>query len=138
VRLLLDTSVVSALMHRDRAALERLRLEDPSSVYLCTPVAAEIEYGLALLASESRRRALLEREYRLLRSAVRFTDWNESAASDFGLWKVRLRERGKPVDDMDLIIASVALTLPARLATSNPRHFARIEVLSVVDWSAVG
>jgi predicted nucleic acid-binding protein len=133
--LLLDTSAVSSLMHRSRTALERLRDEDPSSVYLCTPVAAEIEFGLSLLETASRRRALLDREYRRLRLAVRFTDWTESAAAEFGFWKARLRERGKPIDDMDLIIASIALSLRARLATTNTRHFARIEGLSIVDWS---
>ena len=134
--LLLDTSAVSALMHRRRTALELLRYEDPSGVYLCTPVAAEIEFGLSLLASDSHRRILLDREYRRLRAAVRFQDWGESAAAEFGLCKARLRERGKPIEDMDLIVASIALTLSARLATINTRHFARIEGLQVVDWSA--
>jgi predicted nucleic acid-binding protein len=134
--LLLDTSAVSALMHRSRAALERLRGENPADVYLCSPVAAEIEFGLSLLEVGSRRRNLLDREYRLLRSAVRWADWTEPAAAEFGLWKARLREEGKSVEDMDLIIASIALSLPARLATANTRHFDRIRMLEVVDWSA--
>jgi len=133
--LLLDTSAVSAFMHRRRTALDRLRHEDPSSVYLCTPVAAEIEFGLALLAPGSRRRGLLDREYRRLRSAVRFADWTEAAAAEFGSCKARLRGQGRPIEDMDLIIASVALTLSARLATMNTRHFDRIGDLRVVDWS---
>jgi tRNA(fMet)-specific endonuclease VapC len=134
--LLLDTSAVSAFMHRRVAALERLGQEDPAEVFLCTPVAAEIEYALARLDVGSRRRELLDREFRRLRSAVRWTDWSEGAAAQFGFWKARLRERGDPIEDMDLVIASIALTLPARLATSNARHFSRIETLEVVDWSA--
>lgn len=102
------------------------------------PVAAEIELGLALLAVGSRRRALLDREYRRLRSAVRWAGWTEPAASEFGLWKARLREQGNPIEDLDLVIASIALTLPGRLATANARHFTRIETLEVVDWSAAG
>lgn len=133
--LLLDTSAVSAFMHRRRTTLDRLRDEDPSRVYLCTPVAAEIEYGLSLLAPGSRRRTLLDLEYRRLRSAVRFVEWSEAAAAEFGASKARLRGQGRPIEDMDLIIASIALTLPARLATMNARHFARIVDLRVVDWS---
>jgi len=37
---------------------------------------------------------------------------------------------------MDLAIASVALSLSARLATLNIRHFARIDDLKLIDWSA--
>ena len=133
--LLLDTSAVSAFMHRHRPALDTLREKDPSSVYLCTPVAAEIEFGLSLLTAGSRRRALLDREYRQLRSAVRFVDWTEAAAVEFGACKARLRAQGRPIDDMDLIIASIALALPARLATLNARHFNRIEGLRIADWS---
>jgi predicted nucleic acid-binding protein len=37
---------------------------------------------------------------------------------------------------MDLAIASAALGLPARPATLNIRHFAGIDELELVDWSA--
>lgn len=36
---------------------------------------------------------------------------------------------------MDLAIASIALSLPARLATWNLRYFARIDDLELIDWS---
>ena len=73
---------------------------------------------------------------RRLRAAVRWVDWQEAAPIEFGRWNARLQERGTPIEDMDLAIASVALGLPARLATLNIRHFARIDVLELVDWSA--
>ena len=134
--LLLDTSAVSAFMHRRAGALRRLQEEEPSNVYLCTPVAAEIHFGLSRLEAGSHRRRLLEEEFRRLRAAVRWVDWQESASIEFGRWKTRLQERGTPIEDMDLAIASVALGLPARLATMNIRRFARIDDLEPVDWSA--
>ena len=135
--LLLDTSAVSAFMHRRTVALRRLREEEPSDVYLCTPVAAEIHFGLLRLEVGSHRRRLLEEEFRRLRAAVRWVDWQETASIEFGRWKARLQERGTPIEDMDLAIASVALALPARLATLNIRHFARIDDLELADWSAL-
>ncbi len=134
--LLLDTSAVSALMHRRPDALHRLRDEDPSCVYLCTPVAAEVQFGLSKLESGSRRQLLLAREFRRLREALRWVDWSEPASRAFGQWKAALQQRGTPIEDMDLAIASIALGLPARLATLNVRHFSRIDGLDVVDWSA--
>ena len=133
--LLLDTSALSAVMHRRANALHRLRGEDPSCAYLCTPVAAEIQFGLSRLEPGSRRRRLLEREFQQLRAALRRVDWSEPASTAFGQWKATLQQRGSPIEDMDLIIASTALSLPARLATFNTRHFARIDDLELVDWS---
>ena len=133
--LLLDTSAASEIMRRRPDALRRLRDEDPSGVWLCTPVAAEVHFGLSRLPDNSLRKRLLESEFQQLRAAVRWTDWSGPASRLFGHWKTLLQQRGMPIEDMDLAIASIALTLPARLATLNVRHFARIEDLDVDDWS---
>lgn len=133
--LLLDTSAASEIMRRRPDALRRLRNEDPSRVWLCAPVAAEIHFGLSRLPDGSSRRGLLESEFRNLRTALRWIDWNESASRAFGRWKALLQQRGTPIEDMDMAIASIALSLPARLATCNVRHFTRIDDLEVDDWS---
>ena len=133
--LLLDTSAASEVMRRRPDALRRLRDEDPSKVWLCTPVAAEINFGLSRLPDGSLRHQLLKSKFQELRAAVRWTDWSEPASLAFGHWKAVLQRRGIPIEDMDLAIASVALALPARLATCNVRHFSRIEDLEVEDWS---
>ena len=136
--LLLDTSAVSAFMHRRPNALHRLREQDPSTVYLCSPVAAEVHFGLSRLPTHSRRRRLLASEFERLRVTLRWIDWNEAATRAFGHWKATLQQRGTPIEDMDLAIASIALGLPAQLATANVRHFARIDDLDVVDWPGPG
>lgn len=133
--LLLDTSAASEIMRRRPDALRRLRNEDPSRVWLCAPVAAEIHFGLSRLPDGSSRRGLLESEFRNLRTALRWIDWNESASRAFGRWKALLQQRGTPIEDMDMAIASIALSIPARLATCNVRHFTRIDDLEVDDWS---
>jgi tRNA(fMet)-specific endonuclease VapC len=47
----------------------------------------------------------------------------------------QLRQRGTPVDDIDLLIAGIALEHGLVLVTRNRRHFDRIEGLTVADWS---
>ena len=47
----------------------------------------------------------------------------------------KLRQGGTPVDDIDLLIAGVALANKLVLITHNQRHFNRIEHLEVQDWS---
>ena len=131
----LDTSAVSAVMHRRPSALDRLQRLEPWDVVLCSPVAAEIAFGIANLATGSRRARLLEDEYRLLRRVVRWVDWSEGAAERFGGLKAALRRQGTPIDDMDIAIASIAWELEATVATLNQRHFGCIQGLAVEDWS---
>ncbi len=131
---LLDTNVVSAVMQRDTIALGRLRRERPGEVFLCSPVAAEIHFGLDRLPV-GRRRQLLEAEYRGLRAIVRWADWTEAAAKEFGRQKALLEAQGQIIEDMDIAIGAVARSLGARCATRNTRHLARMDALVVEDWS---
>lgn len=45
------------------------------------------------------------------------------------------RVKGTPVDDVDLLIAGVAMANNWALVTHNTRHFARISGLELVDWT---
>ena len=131
----LDTNVVSAIMHRSPVALDRLASHRPNEIVLCSPVAAEIHYGLSRLPPRSRKRRILAGEYLRLREVVHWTDWTELAAQHFGEQKARLEQAGERLDDMDVVIGSIALSLDATIATRNVRHFERIEALPVEDWT---
>ena len=134
--LVLDTSAASAVMHGMDTAVVRLRTERPHDVILLSPVAAEIRFGLERLARGSRRRRLLEAEYARLRGVVRFEDWSEAAAEEFGRQKARLSRTGTIIEDFDIAIGSAAVVLGARLATLNARHMARLQGLAIEDWGA--
>ena len=133
--LLLDTSVVSALMRHDESAMRRLQNWRPGDIVLCACVAAEIRYGLERLEKGSRRRLRLEAEYGRLRDAVAWESWTEAAALEYGRIKASMERSGTPLDDMDLIIASIAFALGATVATRNPRHFTAIPDLAVESWA---
>jgi len=134
--LVLDTTAVSHIMRRDPEHLERLRSLEPREVVLRAPVAAEIHFGLERLDPDSLRRQLLDQEYHRFRACVSWADWSEPAAGIFGRFKATMQAKGTSVDDMDLIIASVATGLGAAVATSNVRHFNLIPDLEVLDWSS--
>jgi len=46
-----------------------------------------------------------------------------------------LRRSGTPIDDIDLLIAGVALANDLVLITHNQSHFNRVEGLELQDWS---
>ncbi len=46
-----------------------------------------------------------------------------------------LRKEGKPLDDIDILIAGIALANNYVLVTGNQKHFDRIKELELLDWS---
>ncbi|MCP6762076.1 MAG: type II toxin-antitoxin system VapC family toxin [Fischerella sp. CENA71] len=47
----------------------------------------------------------------------------------------KVRKKGTPVDDIDILIAGIAITNDLVLVTNNHRDFEKIEGLEIVDWS---
>jgi len=45
-----------------------------------------------------------------------------------------LRETGKTLDDIDLLIAGIAIENGLTLVTNNEKHFGRIPTLSIENW----
>lgn len=135
MRIVLDTSAISAAMHRLPEVMDRLARLDPTDLVISAPAAAEIRFGLERLPPGTRRRALLTQGFELLRQATRWADWSEPAAGEFGRIKAELERTGRRIDDLDVVIASIALDLGASVATFNARHFCRIDGLTVQDWS---
>jgi tRNA(fMet)-specific endonuclease VapC len=49
--------------------------------------------------------------------------------------KVKIQKTGNIIDDMDLLIASTALTMNSILVTNNEKHYSKIEGLKIENWS---
>jgi tRNA(fMet)-specific endonuclease VapC len=56
---------------------------------------------------------------------------DEPAAEQFGRLKAILRREGRPIGDIDLFIAGVALRYGLTVVTTNIGHFERIPELSL-------
>jgi tRNA(fMet)-specific endonuclease VapC len=81
----------------------------------------------------------LHREDNLTRLEVLFAaltvlPFDETAGRRFGHLKAELEERGEPLDDLDLQIASIALEQDLPLATNNTKHFKRVRDLKLENW----
>ena len=48
-----------------------------------------------------------------------------------------LRKQGKPLDDIDLLIAGIAIENDMVLVSNNARHFSRIEGLDITNWTVL-
>jgi tRNA(fMet)-specific endonuclease VapC len=70
----------------------------------------------------------------VLFAALTVLSFDEIAGRRFGHLKAELEEKGEPLDDLDLQIASIALSHNLPLATNNTRHFTRINQLRLENW----
>ena len=59
---------------------------------------------------------------------------DESAAEQFGRFKAVLRRAGRPIGDVDLFIAGVAVRHGLTVVTNNTSHFARLPELPLENW----
>jgi tRNA(fMet)-specific endonuclease VapC len=91
---------------------------------------AEMYTGLELSLKPAVERAALE----LISRLMIILDFDDRAARCFGAIDARLRRAGRPIDDMDMLIASVAQSHQLPLVTRNPRHFFGIPDLDVIPY----
>lgn len=135
--ILLDSNVLSGLM---RASAEQrlvawFRRPSVGPCHISAVSVAEVEYGIARLASGRRAKALSEAFEELVgvMTVVAFDNGMASASARFRA----LRERaGRPISLPDAMIAATAYALGAELATRNTPDFERLGLALIDPWSA--
>jgi tRNA(fMet)-specific endonuclease VapC len=91
---------------------------------------AELQFGLNLKGS-----AKLTAAYEsLLRGRLPVLPVDESVGEAFAELKAQQQRRGRPIADLDLLIAATARAGELILATLNARHFAGLVGVVVEDW----
>jgi tRNA(fMet)-specific endonuclease VapC len=86
-------------------------------------------YGLEKKKSQS-----LFNEVRSIIGKCTIIDFNASQSELYGRIRVELEKSGSPLGDMDLLIATAAMSTGAILVTHNTKHFSRIRGIKVEDW----
>jgi predicted nucleic acid-binding protein len=137
--ILVDTNIVSEAMklQPDRAVRAWMNAQAWNSLYLCTPVLAELRYGVERLP-RGRRKGLLaagldQVENELYRG--RILSFDPVAAGHYGRLMVKREQRGRRLQQMDGLIAAIALTHGAIVATRDAGDFAGLgfEVINPFD-----
>ena len=128
--IVLDTNVVSEVYrsHPNPSVMTWLNAQPIDSLYLCTPVLAKLHFGAERLDEGKRRdwlRATIDRlENELYRDRILVFD--TSSAAKFGLINAARRKSGQTLQQMDGLIAAIALTNGATLATRNGKDFVNL------------
>ena len=126
----LDTDVVVDFLRGEERAAKRIS-ELGGNIAISTPVLAELYFG----AEASTRRTERIQEIERLLEHVGLVAFNSPAAAAYGRIRNQLRGTGRPIGEMDTLIAAIAMANQVTLATRNVKHFGRIKGLRVENWS---
>ena len=137
--ILLDTNVLSAVMQRevDRQVVGWLDRQPRSSIWTTAVTVLEIRYGLRLLAA-GKRREMLARAFDVVLTETiegRVAPFDDSAAIHAAELMAARRRRGQVQELRDTMIAGIALSTRATLATRNVAHFKELSVGVVDPWA---
>jgi toxin FitB len=125
--ILLDTNVVSEGL-RPQPSIRVKAWTDAQqhlTLYICTPVLAELRFGLERL-SDGRRKNHLRQGIEKIENDLflgRILPFDLAAAHEYSLLMADRQRRGRPIDLMDGLIAAIARSRGAGLATRNTDHF---------------
>ena len=137
--ILLDTNVLSAMMRRetDPVVVAWLDAQPPESIWTTAITVFEIRFGIEILATGRKRKALEEAFASALDEDFdgRVLAFDQAAADAAAAIAARQREAGRPVEIRDVQIAGIAAARKATLATRNTRHFDGTGIALVDPWS---
>lgn len=108
---------------------ERLAQALPG-VELSALVVAELIYGVHSAANPILARRKLDE----LLSSLTVVPFDIAAAEAYGRIRLALRRKGRPIGEVDMLIAAAAMSRGAILVTRNVQHFSEVEGLKIDDW----
>jgi tRNA(fMet)-specific endonuclease VapC len=131
VRYLLDTNTASYTIKgnppRVRERLQKIALAE---VAISVITEAELRFGVLRLPG-AKRLALVVEEF------LRFIDirpWDSAAAQNYAQLRASIEQQGRPMGNLDLMIAAHSLALGTILVSSD-RVFRRVKDLKLEDWT---
>lgn len=128
---LLDTDTLIYILKGKPQVVENLRIHVEEPMYVSSISLMELYYGAyksQLVEANLARIKTLETSFPILAPGPETTE-------TFGRIKVRLESEGLRLDDLDLIIGTIALANNLILVSNNQKHFSRIPGLKLTNWA---
>jgi predicted nucleic acid-binding protein len=136
--IVLDTNVLSEALKPvpSDTVLAWMAAEIPSSVFMTTITLAEVLYGVEALPPGKRRTRLLLAIEKMFAEefAGRILPFDEDAARMFAGIVASREAAGRPISQFDAMIAAIARSHRAAVATRNTADFERCGIPVVDPW----
>lgn len=129
---LVDTDILSMFFKNNLAVVSHFKkyLAEYEKINLSIITYYEILSGLKHRDALKQLHAFLE--FINHNTVLPLTEESVTISSDI---YAGLRKSGSPIDDIDILIAGIALSNDLILVTNNEDHFNKIEGLSILNWS---
>ena len=138
--IVVDTNVISELMRpRPEPAVTRFVATRAEQAMCTTTISeAEILYGIAQMHSGRRQRELAEAAREMFREdfAGRILPFDREAAGHCAALRAARKAAGRPIGMADAMIAAIARSRGAALATRNTADFTGTGVTVLDTWEA--
>jgi tRNA(fMet)-specific endonuclease VapC len=130
---MLDTDMASYIIKGRSPIVEaKLAAIAPSLVCVSVITRAELLYGLKRLPPNHKLHVAVRR----FLSIVRVLSWDSEAADFYAEIRHQLVTTGRPIGELDMMIAAHSLAAAAALVTNNTRHYGQIRApLMLQNWS---
>jgi predicted nucleic acid-binding protein len=136
--ILLDTNVLSEVLKPAPSQVVRrwLAAQEPSAVFTTTITQAEILYGVESLPSGKRRAGLFAGVEKVLTEEFRdrILPFDEEAARRFAKIVAARDATGRPISQFDAMIAAIARSRQAAVATRNTADFDHCGIRIIDPW----
>jgi predicted nucleic acid-binding protein len=140
--IILDTNVLSALMrdHPDEAVVKWLDQQPRLSIWTTSITILEIQFGIAIISSGTRQRLLGEAFDKAINEKLerRVAAFDTNAAQAAAVFMSKRQQKGRPSNLRDAMIAGIALSHRATLATRKTHRFEDLTIPIVNPWEFAG
>ena len=132
-RFLLDTGIAQDFINDRRGVRERADAEryKGNRVGICTPVLGELWSGVEGSGTRDRNLQILRHGL----SRLRIWPYDEAAAAEFGRLFAKLRKIGRTMQQIDVQVAAIAITLGNCVVVSSDSDLAAVAELTVENWA---
>ena len=127
---IIDSDILIYFIKGRKEIVEELTKIPPQNLYTTRLNYTELIYG----AYNSSR---IEENLKVVRPFLenfQILEFDKESSEVFAKTKATLKKKGKIIQDMDLMIASIALRHDYALVSNNIKHFERIDGLDLIGW----
>ncbi|WP_373067557.1 type II toxin-antitoxin system VapC family toxin [Thioalkalivibrio sp.] len=138
--IVLDTNVLSEILRPvpESRVVDWIAAQPRSALFTTTVVEGEILYGIRLLPDGARRDALMQAVSAIFAEdfAGRVLPFDRDSALAYAEIAASRRLAGRPISQFDAMIAAVARSRGASLASRNTKDFTDTGIDLVNPWTA--
>ncbi len=127
---ILDTDICIYWLKGNRTVEKRVLKEGLKNIAITFITECELIYGAYKSDRVEHNLKVVEE----LRKKLMIIHSSDNVALYYGKLKAELEKKGIPLDDVDLLIASITLANNAILVTNNTKHFRRVKELKIENW----